>query len=137
MSTFTPKMRAIGVPVNDYFVEHFVDIPKFRYHKIPLETVTKDKNGFRLRLDVKDKPEFEQFLTKGTLWDAPRVQQMVKTFGGTTLPNGECVAIRSGCVQGQPTSNHAGRPRCAAASTRTAMSGRPGHEPSHAARLST
>jgi len=58
MSPFTPKMRAIGVPVNDYFVEHFVDIPKFRYNKVPLETVTKDKNGFRLRLDVKDKPEY-------------------------------------------------------------------------------
>jgi hypothetical protein len=53
-----PKMRAIGVPVNDYFVEEFVDIPKFRYNKIPLETVTKDKDGFRLRLDVKDHPEY-------------------------------------------------------------------------------
>ena len=53
-----PKMRAIGVPVNDYFVERFVDIPKFRYNKIPLETVTKDKDGFRLRLDVQDHPEY-------------------------------------------------------------------------------
>ena len=53
-----PKMRAIGVPVNDYFVEEFVDIPKFRYNKIPLETVTKDKDGFHLRLDVKDHPEY-------------------------------------------------------------------------------
>ncbi len=53
-----PKMRAIGVPVNDYFVERFVDIPKFRYNKIPLETVTKDKDGFHLRLDVKDHQEY-------------------------------------------------------------------------------
>lgn len=53
-----PKMRAIGVPVNDYFVEEFVDIPKFRYNKIPLQTVTKDKDGFRLRLDEKDHPEY-------------------------------------------------------------------------------
>ncbi len=58
MSTLTPKMRAIGVPVNDYFVEEFADIPKFRYNKIPLEKVTKDKDGFRLRLDVKDHPEY-------------------------------------------------------------------------------
>jgi len=28
-----PKMRGIGVPVNDYFVEDFVDIPEFRYHE--------------------------------------------------------------------------------------------------------
>ena len=53
-----PKMRAIGVPVNDYFVEEFADIPKFRYNKIPLQTVTKDKDGFRLRLDVTDHPEY-------------------------------------------------------------------------------
>jgi hypothetical protein len=53
-----PKVRAIGVPVNDYYVANFVDIPKFRYNKIPLETVTKDKDGFRLRLDVKDQPEY-------------------------------------------------------------------------------
>jgi len=53
-----PKMRAIGVPVNDYFVEDFADIPKFRYNKIPLETVTKDKDGYRLRLDVSDHPEY-------------------------------------------------------------------------------
>jgi hypothetical protein len=58
VSTLIPKVRAIGVPVNDYFVEHFVDIPKFRYNKIPLATVTKDKDGFRLRLDVKDQPEY-------------------------------------------------------------------------------
>ncbi|HVB48441.1 MAG TPA: hypothetical protein VNF69_08640 [Burkholderiales bacterium] len=58
MSRFMPKMRAIGVPVNDYFVERFADIPKFRYNKIPLETVTKDKDGFRLRLDVQDHPEY-------------------------------------------------------------------------------
>jgi len=53
-----PKMRAIGVPVNDYFVEKFADIPNFRYNKIPLETVTKDKDGFRLRLDVEDDLEY-------------------------------------------------------------------------------
>ena len=58
VSTLMPKMRAIGVPVNDYFVEEFADIPKFRYNKIPLETVTKDKDGFHLRLDVKDHPEY-------------------------------------------------------------------------------
>ncbi|MGA8007405.1 MAG: hypothetical protein WCA17_15020 [Burkholderiales bacterium] len=58
MSTLMPKMRAIGVPVNDYFVEKFADIPNFRYNKIPLATVTKDKDGFRLRLDVKDDLEY-------------------------------------------------------------------------------
>ena len=58
MSKLTPKMRAIGVPVNDYFVEKFLAIPKFRYNKIPLETVTKDKDGFHLRLDVENHPEY-------------------------------------------------------------------------------
>ena len=58
MGTLTPKLRAIGVPVNDYYVEEFVDIPKFRYNKIPLQTVTKDKDGYRLRLDEKDHPEY-------------------------------------------------------------------------------
>ncbi|HUX23110.1 MAG TPA: hypothetical protein VMV87_00700 [Burkholderiales bacterium] len=58
MSKLMPKMRAIGVPVNDYFVENFADIPQFRYNKIPLETVTKDKDGFRLKLDVSDHPEY-------------------------------------------------------------------------------
>ena len=58
MSTLMPKMRAIGVPVNDYFVDKFADIPNFRYNKIPLETVTKDKDGFRLKLDVKDDLEY-------------------------------------------------------------------------------
>ena len=58
MSKLMPKLRAIGVPVNDYFVEDFADIPKFRYNKIPLETVTKDKDGFRLKLDVSDHPEY-------------------------------------------------------------------------------
>jgi hypothetical protein len=58
VNTLMPKIRAIGVPVNDYFVEEFVDIPKFRYNKIPLQTVTKDKDGFRLRLDEKDHPEY-------------------------------------------------------------------------------
>ena len=57
-----PKMRAIGVPVNDYFVEKFADIPNFRYNKIPLATVTKDKDGFRLRLDVSD--ELEYFIAR-------------------------------------------------------------------------
>lgn len=46
-----PKMRGIGVPVNDYYVEEFVDIPKLRYNKVPLEKVTKDKDGFHLTLD--------------------------------------------------------------------------------------
>jgi hypothetical protein len=58
MSTLVPKMRAIGVPVNDYFVDQFPDIPKFRYNKIPLETVTKDKDGYRLKLDVKEHPDY-------------------------------------------------------------------------------
>ncbi len=53
-----PKMRAIGVPVNDYFVEEFVNIPQFRYNKIPLRTVTKDKDGFRLTLDDQDNAEY-------------------------------------------------------------------------------
>jgi len=53
-----PKMRGIGVPVNDYFVENFVDIPEFRYNKIPLEQVTKDKDGFHLKLDEEDHPEY-------------------------------------------------------------------------------
>ncbi len=47
---FMPKMRGIGVPVNDYFVENFVDIPEFRYNKIPLQQVSKDKNGFHLTI---------------------------------------------------------------------------------------
>ena len=58
MSRLMPKMRAIGVPVNDYFVEEFLSIPKFRYNKVPLKTVTKDKDGFHLQLDVKDQPEY-------------------------------------------------------------------------------
>ena len=53
-----PKLRAIGVPVNDYFVEKFVDIPKFRYNKVPIQSVVKDKDGFLLRLDVADHPEY-------------------------------------------------------------------------------
>lgn len=53
-----PRMRAIGVPVNDYFVENFVNIPKFRYNKVPLESVAKDKDGFHLKLDVDDRPEY-------------------------------------------------------------------------------
>lgn len=58
MSKLVPKMRAIGVPVNDYFVENFVDIPKFRYNKIPLDSVIKDKKGYRLQLDVAGNPEY-------------------------------------------------------------------------------
>ena len=58
VSLLIPKMRAIGVPVNDYFVNHTLPIPKFRYNKIPLETITKAKDGFRLRLDVKDRQEY-------------------------------------------------------------------------------
>ena len=53
-----PKMRGIGVPVNDYFVEDFVDIPEFRYNKIPIDQGTKDKDGFYLKLDEKDHPEY-------------------------------------------------------------------------------
>lgn len=53
-----PKIRGIGVPVNDYYVEKFVDIPEFRYNKVPLEKVTKDKDGFYLQLDDKDHPEY-------------------------------------------------------------------------------
>ena len=53
-----PKMRAIGVPVNDYYVERFVDIPNFRYNKVPLKSVSKDKDGFRLKLDVKEQSEY-------------------------------------------------------------------------------
>lgn len=44
---------------------------------------------------VKDKPELEQFLSRGTLWSQQRVQELVKIFGGTTLENGECVIIAS------------------------------------------
>lgn len=58
MSALMPRMRAIGVPVNDYFVENFVNIPKFRYNKVPLESVAKDKDGFHLKLDVDDRPEY-------------------------------------------------------------------------------
>ncbi len=52
------RMRGIGVPVNDYYVKDFVDIPKFRYNKIPLQEVTKDKDGFRLILDSDEHPEY-------------------------------------------------------------------------------
>lgn len=69
-----PKMRAIGVPVNDYFVQNFVNIPKFRYNKIPLETVTKDKVGFRLKLDTED--QLEYFI--------PRKDVAPPTSGGNT-----------------------------------------------------
>ncbi len=58
MKTKIPRMRGIGVPVNDYHVEEFVDIPEFRYNKVPLELVTKDKEGFCLQLDDKDHPKY-------------------------------------------------------------------------------
>jgi len=51
-------MRGIGVPVNDYYVRDFVEIPEFRYNKIPLEKVSKDKNGFYLQLDDNEHPEY-------------------------------------------------------------------------------
>ena len=73
-SLFMPKMRAIGVPVNDYFVEHFVDIPKYRYNKIPLKTVTKTESGFQLKLNVDDQPEY--FID--------RKEVMAPTSGGNT-----------------------------------------------------
>lgn len=53
-----PKMRGIGVPVNDYYVNEFIDIPEFRYNKIPLDRVTKDKSGFYLKLDDDEHPEY-------------------------------------------------------------------------------
>ena len=53
-----PQMRGIGVPVNDYYVHDFMDIPEFRYNKIPLKKVTKDKDGFYLQLDDADHPEY-------------------------------------------------------------------------------
>ena len=58
MNVLMPKMRGIGVPVNDYYVEDFVDIPEFRYNKVPLEKVTKDKDGFCLTLDDKEHSEY-------------------------------------------------------------------------------
>ena len=58
MKTKMLKIRGIGVPVNDYFVSDFVDIPEFRYNKIPLEKVTKNKDGFYLQLDNDEHPEY-------------------------------------------------------------------------------
>ena len=58
MKSAIPKIRGIGVPVNDYYVNKFVDIPEFRYNKIPLEKVSKDKNGFYLQLNDADNPEY-------------------------------------------------------------------------------
>ncbi len=52
------RMRGIGVPVNDYYVKDFVDIPKFRYNKVPLQQVTKDKDGFILILDDGEHQEY-------------------------------------------------------------------------------
>jgi hypothetical protein len=57
-SSVMPRMRAIGVPVNDYYVKNFVDIPEFRYNKVPLEKVSKSKDGFYLQLDDKDHQEY-------------------------------------------------------------------------------
>ena len=54
ISAFMPKIRAIGVPVNDYFV----DLPDFRYNEIPLEKVSKDKDGFWLTLDDEEHSEY-------------------------------------------------------------------------------
>ena len=68
-------MRGIGVPVNDYYVRSFVDIPEFRYNKIPLEKVTKDKDGFYIQLDDKDHPEY--FISRDNV-DAPK-------SGGNTM----------------------------------------------------
>lgn len=52
------NIRGIGVPVNDYFVSDFVEIPEFRYNKIPLDKVTKNKDGFYLQLDNEEHPEY-------------------------------------------------------------------------------
>ena len=51
-------MRGIGVPVNDYYVENFVDIPEFRYNKIPLKQVSKDKEGFHLTIDDENHEQY-------------------------------------------------------------------------------
>jgi hypothetical protein len=69
------RMRGIGVPVNDYYVKEFVDIPEFRYNKIPLEKVTKDKDGFIIQLDDKDHPEY--FISRESV-EAPK-------SGGNTM----------------------------------------------------
>lgn len=58
MKKSPPRMRGIGVPVNDYYVKDFIDIPKFRYNKVPLEKVTKDKSGYYLQLDDNEYPEY-------------------------------------------------------------------------------
>lgn len=69
------KLRAIGVPVNDYYVAKFVDIPEYRYNKIPLEKVSKDKDGFTLQLDDDEHPEY--FISRDNI-QAP-------TSGGNTM----------------------------------------------------
>ncbi len=51
-------MRGIGVPVNDYYVHDLGNIPNYRYNKIPLEKVTKDKEGIVLKVDDENHPEF-------------------------------------------------------------------------------
>ena len=53
-----PQLRGIGVPVNDYYVHNFADIPNYRYNKVPLEKVSKDKDGFYLTLSDEDCPEY-------------------------------------------------------------------------------
>ena len=58
MSRKIPKMRGIGVPVNDYYVKDFVDIPEFRYNKVPLQRVTKDRSGYYIQLDDEEHPEY-------------------------------------------------------------------------------
>jgi len=75
MKTKMKKIRAIGVPVNDYFVSDFVDIPEFKYNKVPLEKVTKDKEGYYLQLDNEEYPEY--FISRETT-EAP------KSGGNTT-----------------------------------------------------
>ena len=69
------KIRGIGVPVNDYYVNEFANIPEYRYNKVPLEKVTKDKDGFFLQLDDADHPEY--FISRESV-EAP------KSGGNTT-----------------------------------------------------
>ena len=53
-----PRIRGIGVPVNDYYVKEFVDIPEFRYNKVPLKKVTKEEQGFTLELFDENHPSY-------------------------------------------------------------------------------
>ena len=75
MNLAFPRMRGIGVPVNDYYVRDFVDIPEFRYNKVPLTQVTKDASGFHLTLDDPQCPEY--FINRDNV-EAP-------TSGGNTM----------------------------------------------------